>query len=174
MCGVRYEGLPGRLWACYSCQLMSDTLLTDLSIHINTLGQDILRCTNLGSFTKKRPRKVGYMLFVPGDSSVSPCVCIVYLVCSLSTFFSLVSAMFLFLSYMSRPLEGVLMARYSHSKPLTLGAVHAVCLCGEDAWLDDAPSPCSCCTCLYRVASSRGTHDRVSRFVWAITFAPTI
>jgi len=48
MCGVRYEGPPGRLWAGYSCQLMSDTLLTDLSIHIhdNTLGQDILRCTN--------------------------------------------------------------------------------------------------------------------------------
>ena len=108
MCGVRYEGLPGRLWACYSCQLMSDTLLTDLSIHIhhNTLGQDILRCTNLGSLTEKRPRKVGYMLFVAGNSSVTPCVCIVYIVCSLCTFFSLVSAMFSFLSYMARPLEG--------------------------------------------------------------------
>jgi len=108
MCGVRYEGLPGRLWACYSCQLMSDTLLTDLSIHIhhNTLGQDILRCTNLGSLTEKRPRKVGYMLFVAGNSSVTPCVCIVYIVCSLCTFFSLVSAMFSFLSYMDRRWEG--------------------------------------------------------------------
>jgi len=106
MCGVPYEGLPGRLWACYSCQLMSDTLLTDLSIHIhhNTLGQDILRCTNLGSLTEKRPRKVGYMLFVAGNSSITPWGCIVYIVCSLCTFFSLVSAMFSFLSYMVRPL----------------------------------------------------------------------
>jgi len=78
MCGVRYEGLPGRLLFCYSYQLMSDTLLTDLSIHIhdNTLGQDILRCTNLGSLTEKRPRKVRYMLFVAGNLSVTPCVCI--------------------------------------------------------------------------------------------------
>ena len=108
MFGVRYEGLPGRLWASYSCQLMSDTLLTDLCIHIhhNTLGQDILRCTNLGSLTEKRPRKVGYMLFVGGNSSVTPCVCIVYIVCSLCTFLSLVSAMFSSLSYMARPLEG--------------------------------------------------------------------
>jgi len=87
---------------------MSDTLLTDLSIHIHdsTLGQDILRCTNLGSLTEKRPRKVGYMLFVAGNSSVTPCVYIVYIVCSLCTFSSLVSAMFSFLSYMTRPLEG--------------------------------------------------------------------
>jgi len=88
MCGVRYEGLSGRLWAYYSCQLMSDTLLTDLSIHIhdNTLGQDILRCTNLRSLTEKRPRKVGYMLFVAGNSSVTPCVYIVYIVCSNARF----------------------------------------------------------------------------------------
>jgi len=80
MCGVRlgYEGLPGRLWACYSCQLMSDTILTDLSLHIHdsTLGQDILRCTNLGSLTEKRPRKVGCMLFVavefPAINSMYP------------------------------------------------------------------------------------------------------
>jgi len=145
MCGVRYEGLPGRLWACYSCQLMSDTLLTDLCIHIhhNTLGQDILRCTNLGSPTEKRPREVGYMLIVAGNSNITQCVCIVYIVCSLCTFFSLVSAMFSLLSYMTRPLEGVLMARYSHSKPLTLEAAHAARLCGEDAWLDGAPTPCS-------------------------------
>ena len=64
MCGVRYEGLPGRLWACYSCQFTSDTLLTDLHIHDSTIGQDILRCTNLGSLTEKKPREVGYMLFV--------------------------------------------------------------------------------------------------------------
>jgi len=62
MCGVRYEGFPGRVWTCNSCQLMSDTLLTDLSLHIHdsTLCHDILRCTNLGSRTEKRPRKVGY------------------------------------------------------------------------------------------------------------------
>ena len=45
--------------------------------------------------------------------------------------------------YMTRPLEGVLMARYSHSKPLTLEAAHAARLCGEDAWLDGAPTPCN-------------------------------
>jgi len=101
MFGVRYEGLPGRLWASYSCQLMSDTLLTDLSLHIHdsTLGQDIFWCTNVGSLTEKRPRKVGYMLFVAGNSSVTPCVCIVYIVCSLCTSFSLVSAMISFLLY---------------------------------------------------------------------------
>ena len=145
MCGVRYEGLPGRLWACYSCQLMSDTLLTDLCIHIhhNTLGQDILRCTNLGSPTEKRPREVGYMLIVAGNSNITQCVCIVYIVCSLCTFCSLVSAMFSLLSYMTRPLEGELMARYSHSKSLTLETAHAVRLCGEDALLDGAPTPCS-------------------------------
>ena len=79
--------------------------------------QDILRCTNLGSPTEKRPREVGYMLIVAGNSNITQCVCIVYIVCSLCTFFSLVSAMFSLLSYMTRPLEGVLMARYSHSKP---------------------------------------------------------
>ena len=73
------------------------------------------------------------MLFVAGNSSVTPCICIVYIVCSLCTFFSLVSAMFSFLSYMTRPLEGVLMARYSQSKPLTLEPAHAARLCGEDA-----------------------------------------
>jgi len=66
------------------------------------------------------------------------------------------------------------MVQNRHSKPLTLGAAHAACLCGEDALLDGAPTPYSRCTCLYSVASSRGTHDGVSRFVWAIMFAPTI
>jgi len=44
---------------------MSDTLLTDLSLHIHdsTLCHDILRCTNLGSLTEKRPRKVGYTIY---------------------------------------------------------------------------------------------------------------
>ena len=66
-----------------SCQI----LLTDLSRHIHdsTLCHDILRCTNLGSLTEKRPRKVGYILFIAGNSSVTPCVCIVYIVCSLCT-----------------------------------------------------------------------------------------
>jgi len=115
MCGVRYEGLPGRLWTCYSCQLMSDTLLTDLSLHIHdsTLGQDILRCTNLGSLTEKRPRKVGYILFIAGNSSVTPCVCIVYIVCSLCTSFSLVSVMFTFKLYMVR-WKVVLMTQNKH------------------------------------------------------------
>ena len=49
---------------------------------------------------------VGYMLFVVGNSSVTPYVCIVYILCSLCTFFSLVSGMFSFLSHMARPLEG--------------------------------------------------------------------
>jgi len=166
MCGVRYEGLPGRLWACYSCQFMSDTLLTDLCLHIHdsTIGQDILRCTNLGPLTEKKPRKVGYILFVAGNSSVTPCVCIVYIVCSLYTFFSLISVMFTFLLYMTR-WKVVLMERYDHSKPWTLGAAHAARLCSEGALLDGAPTLCSRCTCLYSVASSRGTHDGVSRFV---------
>jgi len=153
MYGVQYEGLSGRLWVWYSCQFMSDTFLTDLSIHIHdkTLGQDILRCSNLGSLTEKRPGKVGYMLFVAGNSSVTPCVCIVYRVCSLCTFFSLVSVMFSFLSYMTHHWKVVLMAQYSHSKPLTLGAAHAARLCCEGAWLDDVPTLCSRCTCLYSV-----------------------
>jgi len=77
---------------------MSDTLLTDLSLHIHdsTLGQEILRCTNLGSLTEKRPQKVGYILFIAGNSTVTPCVCIVHIVCSLCTSFSLVSVMFTF------------------------------------------------------------------------------
>ena len=60
-----------------SCQILS--CLTDLSLHIHdsTLCHDILRCTNLGSFTEKRPRKVEYIRFIPGNSSVTPCVCIV-------------------------------------------------------------------------------------------------
>jgi len=50
---------------CYLCQLMPDAFSTDLSLHIHdrTLCQDILRCTDLGSLTQKRPRKVGYILF---------------------------------------------------------------------------------------------------------------
>jgi len=124
MCGVRYEGLPGRLWTWYLCQLMSDTLLTDLSLHIhdNTLCHDILMCTNLGSLTEKRPRKVGYMLFIGGNSSVTPCVCIVYTVCSLCTFFLLVSVMFTFKSYMVR-WKVVSMVQNRNSKPLTLGTL---------------------------------------------------
>ena len=175
MCGVWYERLPGRLWACYSCQLMSDTLLIDLSLHIHdsTLCQDILRCTNLGSLTEKRPRKVGHMLFAAGNSSVTPCVCIVYIVCPLCMYFSLVSAMCIFLLYITR-WKVVSMAQSSHSKPLTLGAAHAARLCSEDALLDGASTSCSHCTCLYSVASSRGTHDGMSRFVWAITIAPNI
>jgi len=68
MCGVQYEGLSGRLWTCYLRQFMPDTLLTDVSLHIHdrTLCQDILRCTNLGSLTEKRPRKVGYILLIAG------------------------------------------------------------------------------------------------------------
>jgi len=167
MCGVRCEGLPGRLWAGYSCQLMSDTLLTDLSLHIHddTLGQDILRCTNLGSLTEKRPRKVGYMLFVAANSSVTPCVCIVYIVCSLCTSFSLVSRCFHSYHIWTAPWKVVSMAQNRHSKPLTLGSSHAARLCGENVLLDGAPTPCSRCTCLYSVASSRGTHDGVNRFV---------
>jgi len=90
--------MRGRLWTCFSCQLMSDTLLTDLSLHIhdNTLCHDVLRCTNLGSLTEKRPRKVGYILFIAGNSSVTPCICIVYIICSLCTSFSHVSVMFTF------------------------------------------------------------------------------
>ena len=65
----------------------------------------------------------------------------------------------------------VSMTQNRHSKPLTLGAVYSACLCGEDALLDGAPTPCSRCTCLYTVASSRGTHNGVNRFVWAIMFA---
>ena len=149
-----------------SCQLMPDTLLTDLSLHIHdsTLCQDILRCTNLGSLTEKRPRKVGYMLFIAGNLSVTPCVCIVYIVCPLCMYFSLVSAMCIFLLYITR-WKVVSMAQSSHSKPLTLGAAHAARLCSEDALLDGASTSCSHCTCLYSVASSRGTHDGMSRFV---------
>jgi len=66
------------------------------------------------------------------------------------------------------------MTQNRRSKSLTLGVGHAARLCGEDASLDGALTPCSRCTCLYSVASSRGTHDGVSRFVWAIIFAPTI
>jgi len=68
----------------------------------------------------------------------------------------------------------VSMAQNRHSKPLTLGAAYSACLCGEDALLDGGPTQCSRCTCLYTVASSRGTHNVVNRFVWAIMFAPTI
>jgi len=54
------------------------------------------------------------------------------------------------------------MTQNRHSKPLTLGAVYSACLCGEDALLDGAPTPCSRCTCLCAVASSRGTHNGVN------------
>jgi len=63
------------------------------------------------------------------------------------------------------PLEGDVDDRRRDSKPLTLGAGHAVRLYSEDVLLDGAPTPCNRCTCLYSVASSRGTHDGVSRFV---------
>jgi len=58
----------------------------------------------------------------------------------------------------------VLMARNSHSKPLTLGAAHAARLYSEDALLDGAPTPCSRRTCLYSVTSSHGTNNGVRRF----------
>jgi len=63
------------------------------------------------------------------------------------------------------PLEGGVIAQNRHNKPLTLGTAHAACLCGEDAFLDGAPTLCIRCTCLYSVASSRGTHDGVNKFV---------
>ena len=99
------------------------------------------------------------MLFIAGNSSVTPCVCIVYIVCSLCTFFSLVSRCFHSYHIWSARWKVVLMVQKRHSKPLTLGASHAARLCGEDALLDGDPTPCSRCTCLYSVASSRGTHD---------------
>ena len=102
ICRVRYERLPGRVWVCHSGQFMPDTLLTDLSINIldSIIWQDILRCWNLESHTEKRhetrkeQRKEGYVLFIAGNSSVTPYVCIVYVVCPLCTSLSLVSEMF--------------------------------------------------------------------------------
>ena len=66
----------------------------------------------------------------------------VYIMFTLHVFLACFCDVFIVLSYMTRPLESVLMARYSHSKPLTLEVAHAVRLCGEDAWLDGAPTPC--------------------------------
>jgi len=96
ICVVRYEGLSDRVWACHSDQLIPDTLLTDLSLHIldNTMRQYVPRCWNLGSHTVKRQRMEMYILFIAGNSCVMPYVCIVYTACPLSTCFSLVSMMF--------------------------------------------------------------------------------
>ena len=66
---------------------------------------------------------------------------------------------------MVSPLEGGVDGTEQAQQPLKLGAAHAARLCGKDALLDGALTLCSRCTCLYSVASSRGTHDGVSRFV---------
>ena len=83
---------------------------------------------------------------VPGRlwACLTPCVCIVYRVCSLCTFFSLVSAMFSFLSYMTRPLKGGVDGTVQSQQALDAGScsrstsVRWRCLAG---WRPDTMQP---------------------------------
>jgi len=66
------------------------------------------------------------------------------------------------------------MARRSNIKPFKLGAAHAARLCSENALLDGAHTSCSRCTCLYSLASSRGTHACANSIICSLTIAPNI
>jgi len=93
VCEEQYERFPSRVQSCYSGQFMSGTpqqicLCTFLIVQFGKTYQGV----EILGLKLKRDNN---MLLVTGNSSVTPYVCIVYIVCPLCTSFSFESRVFI-------------------------------------------------------------------------------